>query len=148
MLADRFFDRSKSGAIWGAIYFTFAGDGAFPDTGWTDLVAAFLRAWLNALIRIAQGTSVSESIDFFDGPLSIELHSERSGMLNVVFLRREKPEAAVEELTSRLLSNGVQVAKTLLVACKERNWQNTDTAVLTSLIEIGSDILHPNGDEV
>jgi hypothetical protein len=52
---DKFFTRSKSGAIWGRVYFEI-GDSFFPDKGWTDLIAAFTTAWLEALTRIATGS--------------------------------------------------------------------------------------------
>jgi len=132
---DEFFRWSKSGAIWGTIYFENSEGMAFPDKGWTDIVAGFLRAWLNALVRMADGISSTESVAFYDGPMDVELSTSGGGIVQLVFLRREVPQFAAEQNMAHLLSSSVTLAETLLKACEEHGWQNADTVAVTSSLK-------------
>jgi hypothetical protein len=63
-----FFSRSKSGTIWGTLYFQVGDNQFFPQKGWTDLVAGFVASWLAGLLRVTGGTRDKERVCFFDGP--------------------------------------------------------------------------------
>ncbi len=65
---DQSFARSKSGTIWGTIYFQIGDNQFFPGKGWTDMVAAFVAAWLEGLVRVTNGTVANQRVHFFDGP--------------------------------------------------------------------------------
>lgn len=54
---------AKSGAIWGAVYFQ-NGEKFFPERGWDDMAVAFLTGWVEALVRIATGSSRDETVFF------------------------------------------------------------------------------------
>src|ERR1700722_3881592 len=74
-VVDQFLKQSKHGSIWGTIYFQIADSEFFPERGWTDLVGAFLRNWLDALISVAEGNAQKEEAPFLDGPLSVHISS-------------------------------------------------------------------------
>lgn len=131
---DPFFKRSKSGSIWGTIYFENGDGQAFPDRGWTDLVAAFLRGWMSALVRIAHGTSSTERVVFYDGPMQVELNAKGRNLVEIIFFHREEPQVTAEEEMLHLLSGSARVSETLLTACEERDWYDADTAAVMSLL--------------
>jgi hypothetical protein len=68
---DDSFVRSKSGPIWGKAYFQIGGSDFFPEKGWTDMVAAFLRNSLDIIIRIAEGSVINELVHVLDGPFEV-----------------------------------------------------------------------------
>ena len=67
---DRFFGRSKSGAIWGTIDFQIGDNQFFPGKGRTDLVAAFVAGWLDGLLLVTTGTVENQRVQFFDSPFA------------------------------------------------------------------------------
>lgn len=131
---DKFFKRSKSGAIWGTIYFQDEQGHAFPDPGWTDLVEAFLITWMRALVNTGQETSVAERVRFYDGPMEIELKAGGMGFVDLTFLARDKPQFSIKEKMSDLLTEAVTMAEKLVEAVEERQWQNADTSAIVSLV--------------
>ncbi len=78
---DQFFARSKSGTIWGTIYFQIGDSQFFPGKGWTDMVAAFVAAWLEALVRVTNGTEVNKRVHFFDGPFAVDFSVALKGQV-------------------------------------------------------------------
>jgi hypothetical protein len=70
---DQFFKHSRSGATRRTVYFQMGNSEFFPERGWTDLVSAFLRIWLDALICIANGSAKKVNAPFLDGPLAVFL---------------------------------------------------------------------------
>jgi len=131
---DEFFKRAKSGTIWGTVYFEDGGGWAFPDRGWTDIVAGFVRAWLNALVRIADGISSTENVAFYDGPMEIELNARGNGIIETVFLCRDEQQFTAEQEMLGILINSVRIGEKLIAACEERQWHDNDTvAVMSSL---------------
>jgi hypothetical protein len=132
---DRFFARSKSGAIWGTIYFQIGDNQFFPGKGWTDLVAAFVAGWLEALLRVTTGTVESHRVSFLDGPYAVDISMPQKGLANLSFVHNEESKLfAVAELR-HLRAHAVSVARELLSACQQKGWSNGDTEALASLIE-------------
>lgn len=139
-LDDDLFTRSQSGAIWGRVYFE-VGDGAFPDSGWTDLVVGFSTAWLEALIRIRAQPVTRQRIWFMDGPFAIDVSASGSGPLSVALLHREVVKQSTEANPRDLLENAIAVGQQVLASCQKRGWTDRDVDNLEAVVQRGIDVL-------
>jgi len=133
---DEFFARSKHGTIWGTVYFQIGENEFFPDQGWTDLVAAFVGAWAEGLLRVAEGISRQERVPFFDGPFAIDITMPQKGYVNLSFLRDEKSMLSKTVEIKHLLAHGQSVARDLLSACQTRQWCNRDTETVERIVKL------------
>jgi len=142
---DRFLTRSQSGAIWGSVYFEVDGT-AFPDCGWTDLVAGFLAAWLEALTRIARGSSSKERVQFMDGPFAVDISAAGNDLLELAFLHNEVVTRAAEGNAIDLLENAIAVSQQLVANFQERGWSGRDVNNLKAAAGRGKKVLRtPRG---
>lgn len=133
---DQFFARSKTGTIWGTIYFQIGDDNQFfPAKGWTDMVAAFVAAWLLALVRVTNGTLANQRVHFFDGPFAVHFSLPHEGEVNLTFLHNEESKLSTIAEIRQLRVHAVSVGQELLLACQRRGWNDRDTAAITSLIQ-------------
>ena len=132
---DKFLNRSKSGAIWGTVYFQIGESQFFPQKGWTDLVVAFAAGWLDGLRRVTQGISEKERAYFLDGPFALDLSMSQKGFLDLSFVHREKLQLSTGVEVEQLVAHSQEVARDLLSICDGRGWSNNDTEILASLVE-------------
>jgi len=136
------------GTISGLIYFE-TEKGPFPEEGWSDLVVAFARAWIEALIRIAS-TSDREHVWFMDGPYAVDLSVSDVGTVEARFVHsRLKGDSLLQSTTvamEDLLSNAITVAERVLVACKQKGWNNSDIEALVISSKQAKEILSKLGD--
>lgn len=132
---DGFFTRSKSGSIWGTVYFQIGESQFFPDKGWTDLVAAFVGGWLEGLLRIAEGISMKERVAFFDGPFAVDISMPQRGLVDLSFVHRDKPALSKAVEIKHLLAHGHSVARELLSLCQQRQWSDDDTETLARIVK-------------
>ena len=144
---DQFFTRSRSGAVWGRIYFEI-GDSFFPDNGWTDLIVAFTTTWLEALTRIAVGSVASDRIWFMDGPFAIDVSASGRGLLKVTFLHKEAVKQSTEAGVRDLLENATTVSKQVLASSQQRGWTGKDVADLAAATQRGVEALRNLKDPV
>ena len=135
---DEFFDRSKSGAIWGRVYFQIGNSEFFPERGWTDLVAAFLRSWLRVIIGVCNGNVTRETVHFLDGPLEVGVATAGAHVVELSFLHRGARKLFALAEVKDLLKNALLVTEELLERCRERNWTNLDTEALAELTKQGT----------
>jgi|SRR5882762_3666486 len=134
---DEFFTRSELGTIGGTIYFQIGEDQFFPEKGWTDLIIGFSRVWLEALLRIADGSVVNENAPFFDGPLAVNISVSGPGVAQLDFIHREAVKFTTSARIQGLLENALAVANFLLKICHEKGWRDKDTEVLATLMKRG-----------
>lgn len=132
---DRFLSRSRSGAIWGTVYFQIGDGQFFPERGWTDLVAAFMAVWLEGLLRVTGGISKNERVPFFDGPFSVNISMPQKGFLNLSFERYDKSEMSKDVEAKQLLAHADSAAKELLSYSRRKGWEDSDTATIARLVE-------------
>lgn len=132
-LDDKFLCRTRLGTIGGTIYFQIGEDQFFPEKGWSDIPLAVLRAWLEALIQIADGTVAESTVPFFDGDLGVGVSASRTGFVQLDFVHREKIQLSTTASVRDLLENALAVADFLLTTCGKKNWSNNDTEALTGL---------------
>jgi hypothetical protein len=130
-----FFTRSKSGTIWGTVYFQVGDNQFFPQKGWTDLVAEFVASWLAGLLRVIGGTRDKERVCFFDGPFAVDISLAQKGLLNLSFLHKEKSELSKVVQAKQLLAHSDSVARELCSKCEHKGWNNQDTEALAALIK-------------
>jgi hypothetical protein len=132
---DNSFSRSKSGAIWGTVYFQIGENQFFPQKGWTDLVAAFVAAWLSGLLRVTGGITEQERVCFFDGPFAVDISRVQKGLLNRSFVHKEKSELCKTVEVKQLLAHAHSVSRELFSRCEHQGWSNKDTDALAALIK-------------
>lgn len=106
----------------------------FPEHGWNDFVVVVLSWLAAALVLLFRGASTRESVNFMDGPYSIEISGPSSGMLWFQPLESRKAQdgilgsAPAHEFARSLISQ----ARDVLSACREQNWWSSDAAALES----------------
>lgn len=130
---DRFLSRTKLGTIGGTIYFQIGEDQFFPEKGWTDVPLAVLRAWLEILVQIVNGTITEGSAPFFDGDLRVGVSVIGLGLVHLSFLHDQKIQFSTTASIRDLLENALAVAEFLLRTCRTKNWSNSDTEAVTAL---------------
>ena len=134
---DKFFNRTKAGTIGGTIFFQIGDDQFFAEKGWTDIPLAVLRAWLEVLVRIADGTVTEDSAPFFDGDLRVDVCAKGGDTVHLDFVHNEKILLSATSSIRELLENALPVADSSLTNCRRKNWSNSDTEALTVLAKQG-----------
>jgi hypothetical protein len=109
---------------------------ACSGRGWTDLVVAFVGAWMEGLVRVAEGTSKQERILFFDGPFEVDISMPQKGVVNLSFVRNEKSVLSKTVEIKHLLVHGQSVARELLSQCEKRRWSDADTETLDRIVKL------------
>jgi hypothetical protein len=132
---DEFFARSNSGTIWGTIYFQIGDNQFFPGKGWTDMVAAFVAAWLEALVQVTNGTVANQRVYFFDGPFAVDFSVPQKGQVNLTFLHNEESKLFALVDVQQLRAHAASVGQELLLACQRRGWNDRDTDAIVGLIQ-------------
>jgi hypothetical protein len=133
---DQSFARSKSGTIWGTIYFQIGDNQFFPGKGWTDMVAAFVAAWLEGLVRVTNGTVANQRVHFFDGPFAVDFSVPQKGQVNLSFLHNEELKLSTMAEVQQLRAHAASVGRELLLACQRRGWKDRDTEAIAGLIPL------------
>jgi hypothetical protein len=105
----------------------------FPGKGWTDLVAAFVGAWVQGLVRVAHGSSQQERVPFFDGPFAVDISMRQKGFVDLSFVRVEKSTLSRTVDIKHLLAHGHSVGSELLSLCRQRQWNNRGTVTERSM---------------
>jgi len=141
VIIDEFFTRSKSGAVWGRIYFEIGDDQFFPNKEWTDLVAAFSRGWLAGLLQIADRATTKERIPFYDGPFFVDASVSGPGVLDLKFCREEVVKHSASAGLRDSLQDAISISEQLLGHCRSRGWANADTEILETLVTQGTRVL-------
>jgi hypothetical protein len=139
---DQFMTRSKNSTIWGRVYFE-NGDQFFPEQCWTDMVVAFSRAWLDALIRLATRSSRHEQVRFMDGPFQIDMSAGSKNVLELNLIHKDAAEQSAKATIEELLQNALSISNALLGICQQRGWPEDDfeTKALANTTKQGTAVL-------
>lgn len=138
---DELLNCSKSGTVWGRIYFD-VGDSSFPDKGWSDMAVAVASAWLSGLIEVASIDSQKDRVYFMDGPASVEVTLGRNGLVNLDFLHKDSVKYSAKESLDGLLQDAIFAGDHLLTICKNHGWYGiSDTEKLTLTVHRGREVL-------
>ncbi len=90
------------------------------------MVVPFSSAWLEALTRIASGSTDRETVWFMDGPFRLDLSMTSSGLLEITFVHKEAVKESTKASIEELLQDAISVGKQLVTSCKERGWPDSD----------------------
>jgi hypothetical protein len=131
---DELLSVSKSGSVWGRIYFDL-GDRAFPDKGWSDLAVAVATAWLEALIQLTSAATRRERVHFMDGPLAVDVSLSSSGSVNLDFIHNDTIRHSAVARIDELLQNAVSSGDALLAICKHHGW-SSDSAFPELIVNV------------
>jgi hypothetical protein len=131
---------SKSGVVWGVVYFQ-NGEKFFPERGWSDMAVPFLTAWVEALIRIAIGSSREETVFFMDGPFKVCLSVNSDNKVEMSLVEKDTVDQSAAATIKGLLQDAVSLSGQLLKICEQRGWRNRDTLNLSHETKHGEDVL-------
>jgi hypothetical protein len=120
-----------SGSITGVVVWRFNGH-VFPDEAWNDFVTVVLSWWTTAIVRLLNGNTTSETMDFMDGPYSVLCNCvDNSVECRFVDRRTESRTLASCSGETRELGRSILAAgKNALRFCHERQWTNADIQTL------------------
>ncbi len=135
LLGDDTMRRHASGSITGVVFWTVNGQN-FPDDTWNDFVIVVLGWWTTAVVRLLDGTSVSETMDFMDGPYGVVCNRVgKSVECQFVERRTEMRLLASWSGGTRELGCAIfQAVKSILRACHERGWADADIQLLENRV--------------
>jgi hypothetical protein len=74
------------GTATGVIYWDVEGI-RFPEVGWNDFVVVVIEWWVQALVRFLQGGMAHVTLDFMDGPFSVNIR-KANGEVEMAFVDR------------------------------------------------------------
>ena len=140
--------RSKSGVIYGQVYFQL-GTEAFPDPRWSDLAVAFVLAWIAAIVRLCGSRNGAERVRFMDGPYWVDLSkSTLNGdtvVVQMVVDRLKGPVASHSVTTSLggLFSESVELAQEVLATCRAKGWNNSEIDELADRMNTAAHLAKP-----
>jgi hypothetical protein len=138
---DELLSRSKTGTVWGRIYFDL-GDLAFPEKGWSDMAVVFLNSWLEAITQVAAAGTCTERVYFMDGPLAVDICVNAPGLANLTFLHKDIVRRLATARVDGLLQNAVSAGLEMLAICKRHGWSDdSDFLRLVSNVERGAKVL-------
>ena len=109
----------------------------FPAKGWGDFAVVVLAAWVDAVERLLRGASTHEQVHFMDGPYMVEITSARSGGWRLVLIEERQSGRRTQSATidpRPLVESIVQASEALLIVCRERSWETTDSVRLGASI--------------
>ena len=118
---DELLSRTRSGTVWGRVYFEFDHQ-FFPGEGWSDLAVAFVVPWLEAITRIATAASKTEIVDFMDGPASVAISTIAQGSIKLDFLHRAIVRHSVVASVRQVLRSAITAAEELVAICNHHGW--------------------------
>lgn len=109
----------------------------FPMHQWNDFAVVVMSWWAGAILRLVRG-SISETVDFMDGPYTVEITKTPSGLLRFrAFEGTNRSneiafgEGAAKPFISRLISE----SQDILSACGRQEWWSKDAEILKSSVE-------------
>src|SRR5262245_3751542 len=107
----------------------------FPTESWNDFVVVVLGWWTAACARLLLGHSEAESVDFMDGPFTVELSIIQSHTLSLRAMRRGRGQRSHEVASAdtslfTFLDALLSASHAILDACRERNHWSPDVRIL------------------
>ncbi len=109
----------------------------FPMRQWNDFVIVVMSWWAAAMLRLVRG-SIAETVDFMDGPFTVEITKTPAGLLRFRALEgsNRSNEMAIGEGTSNsFISRLISESQEVLSSCRRRAWWSKDAEILESSIE-------------
>lgn len=128
--------KSSSGSITGVLFWT-VDDQFFPDDKWNDFVVLVVSWWVRSVSRMLDGTSTAESLNFMDGPFSVECTVVNS-VANCRYVDRRSEELIICDVNMELESLSSEifaVAKSVLRSCHLEGIRTSDVVELEHGVE-------------
>ena len=113
-------ERASFGTIWGNVWHEMDGM-HFPHGGWNDMIVPYVTALAEGVGEVLSGGKAE--VDFFDGPLAVEMLSVGPRIQIVAIVPEGSPGLAPcytgrADLAADVLKQG----ELLLDACEQRGW--------------------------
>lgn len=117
--------QSSAGQITGGIHWAL-DSGPFPDSEWDDFVVVVLTWWSEAVLRLRRGDR-SVTLDFMDGPPSIELRSSDESIELRAIHSPDREPSDVGTVELNLLATELCCAMNAVVReCRDRRFAWSD----------------------
>lgn len=111
---------------------------SFPEAEWNDFVVVILGWWVAAAAQVLDGTKPRDSLQFMDGPYSIEI-SHCSGGNVTLTLQASARRRTVETWTcdpGAIHRELIRSAGAVLATCETKGWRTADTTTLASNLRL------------
>ena len=79
-------------------------------------------AWVDALVKMAEGTTETANVFFMDGPAAIHLSLLQPGLVKLEFHHKEKIKLSLDASVDALLRDAVSAGQKLLGFCEFHGW--------------------------
>jgi hypothetical protein len=125
-----------SGPATANVWLSLAGC-EFPMRGWNDFAVVILGWWATALLRLLRNVSTRETVNFMDGPYSVEVSRTPSGMLHLRALEgstRNREMATGEVEANPFVLGLISQSRGVLDACRRQGWWSNDAQTLESAL--------------
>jgi hypothetical protein len=113
----------------------------FPEEHWTDLPAAVLSMWCDAVARLRSLESKSEDFFFMDGPYLFRVSQHGLMDYKIVLLERSQRglESSLECIVecAALQREFVSACNTLVALATKRRWDCADLRKVREFIRMG-----------
>jgi hypothetical protein len=138
VVAPRSFDRSRSGAITGPIWFEHAARdesrAAFPEQNWVDFPVVILGWWLEELGAFARGEQSEATCRFMDGPFECRIRRAAPSLIRVRcvgdYLNGTREVATFLAREASLHASVATAVDDVLAECGRRGWSGSDIQAL------------------
>ena len=139
-------ERTRSASVIGRLGFKF-DDTGFPDEEWSDFVVIVLAEWLKSVSALVDRRSKTEELSFMEGPYAVELRRTDSSPLltlkAVARTRRGSKIVVSDEVDGgQLLERLVDAGHVVADACREKNWNGTETSDLNAALANAEALRH------
>ena len=124
---------NEAGSATGNIWLDLNGK-AFPADDWNDFIVVVTGWWVAALLRLVSGERTRENVPFMDGPYSVEVTLDPSGILRFKALRdigdRKNEIASGDEPAEDFILALISQSRALLHACRVQGFSSKDVEAL------------------
>ena len=117
--------------IFGNIYFE-NDDVIFPEKNWNDFVVVIVNWWSESLYRLINNETVSEELEFMDGPLSIKINFFNENKFDLFFVNNGKVQFNTNVKMDEFVGLFIKELNSLIRFINDNNWENNDVTLLKS----------------
>jgi hypothetical protein len=118
---------------------------AFPVSGYTDLIVAFIGVWLDAVVKIQSGQKNHQRVRYYHNPYSIDVSTSEKGSADLEFIWHaisgDRLMASLPVRLRELLKQSADAGEGILAVCEQRSWADPDTQKLEETLKLAKSAL-------
>jgi hypothetical protein len=140
-------ERASSSLISGQVHWLHQ-QFVFPDIEWWDSPVVVFTWWLDSVTGLING-SQQASMDFMEGPFSIEIVTTDGNACTLRFTRRGQRAVEIigEEQTTlgAMLDALIHASADVLAACEQASWRSSDIDALRAALDRARSVQQTGG---